>query len=118
MFNTVDTVAYFNETVDLVEPLGSIVNINGTNGIPLDIGRLMAKRISFHFEFMFARPLFGAAPEQQKVTLDRISELLDAGVIHHTLNQTFEFSEKGILEALAVQESGTALGKLGFTIRK
>lgn len=118
VYNTVDTVQYFDQEPDLVLPLGTIHNINGTNGVPLDIGKLMTKRIGFTFGLMFTRPLFGAAPEEQKKSLDTLADYLDNGVIKHVLTQQFPFTREGLVEALNQQKSGKTMGKIGLTVRK
>lgn len=117
VFNTADTVQYFDQVSDIVLPLGTYHNINATNGVPLDIGRLMSKRIAFTFGMMFARPLFNAAPEQQKKTLDTLATLLDNGVIKHVLTQQFPFTREGVVAALNQQKSGKTMGKIGVVIR-
>lgn len=113
VFNTYDTTIYFDQYCDIVNANGSIVTIVETNGVPLDIGKLMAKRISFHWELMYTRTLFGEPEDRifQGKILEKLACLADYGVFPSTLSKEMKMSVAELDKAYEFQRSGKAIGK-------
>ncbi|MGY5765155.1 zinc-binding alcohol dehydrogenase family protein [Brachybacterium sp. DNPG3] len=96
---------------EVVRPFGQIVAIDDERD--LDFYALKDKAISWHWEFMFARPRHGWNLEAQHRLLNRIAELIDAGRIRTTLTQTLTpLNATSLREAHALVETGHAIGKI------
>lgn len=67
------------------------------------------------FELMFTRSVTGVEMEKQGAILNRVAELIDAKVLHSTANNHFPLNK--IVEALALQDSGNAIGKIVLSTR-
>ena len=102
---------HFQATIDMMKPGGKIGAIDDP-GV-LDVSPMKTKALSFHWEFMFARPMFETDDmDEQGCLLDEVSELVDQGVLQNTVTKSFdEISIDNLNEALTHQASGTAIGK-------
>ena len=95
----------------VVRPFGQIVAIDDEHDLPLYA--LKDKAISWHWEFMFARPRHGWDLIAQHDLLERIAELVDAGRIRTTLTRTLTpIDAASLREAHRIVESGRAVGKI------
>lgn len=72
----------------------------------------MSKSVSLHAELMFTPSITGAAIEKQGEILEMIAKLVDQGLIKTTANVKLEFNLKGLIQALELQHSGKAIGKI------
>lgn len=108
----VDINSYWETVVDLIKPQGHIVTIAGDNK-PLDLSLLKAKSVSFSWEFMYTRSMFTTEDiAQQASILNKLSELLDQGVLRTTLTTTLEgLTVDNLKKAHQMQESGKSIGK-------
>lgn len=79
-----------------------------------DLGLFKRKCISVHWEFMFTRPLFDTDDiVEQHHLLDKVSELVDQGVLRTTLTETMgTITAANLIRAHALIESGKAKGKV------
>ena len=80
----------------------------------LDVVQLKRKGLSLHWEFMYTRSLFQTADmiEQHRL-LNRVSQLIDDGVLKTTLGEHFgSINAANLRRAHALLESGTAKGKI------
>ena len=93
----------------ILKPFGHIAAIDDPEN--LDLMPLKDKSIAWHWEFMFTKPLFGLAGQQD--LLARTAQLVDDGVIRSTVTQTIgDFSARGLREAHHAVESGHMVGKV------
>ncbi|MDY7231432.1 zinc-binding alcohol dehydrogenase family protein [Hyalangium rubrum] len=115
ILNTVNTSAYWTVMGDVIKPRGRISSIVETKD-PLDLGRLMQKSVSFSWELMFTRPMFGTPDmAEQHQILKQVSEWLDAGRLRTTLTEKLSpISAATLREAHAKLESGKMVGKLAL----
>jgi zinc-binding alcohol dehydrogenase family protein len=107
------TEQHFDAIVDLLRPQGHLGLIDDP-ATPIDVRKLKRKCLSLHWEFMFARPLYGTADmiEQHRI-LDEVANLVDAGVLRTTMQQHLGRIDAGNLrKAHALLESGTTIGKV------
>jgi len=102
---------HFDAIIEMIEPRGDIGMIDDPEN--LDIMKIKRKSLSFHIEFMFARPMWGMKDmDAQQKLLNRISEGVEAGKIVTTAARTLgAMSAETLKEAHALQESGSAVGK-------
>ncbi|MGQ7843750.1 zinc-binding alcohol dehydrogenase family protein [Granulosicoccus sp. 3-233] len=112
------TELHFPSIVDLIEPRGHITMIDDPQ--TLDMTLIKSKALTFSWEFMFARSMFQTQDmDAQGALLDRVSALLDEGVLVSTVNRHHgALSADTLRAALTEQERGTAIGKIvldGFT---
>ncbi|MEM8793979.1 MAG: zinc-binding alcohol dehydrogenase family protein [Pseudomonadota bacterium] len=102
---------HFDAIIKLIKPRGEIGLIDDPG--PIDISKIKPKALSFHWEFMFTRSMFGTDDMIiQHNLLNRIADLVDQGTIVTTAQRNLgELSAKTLLEAHKLQESGRAVGK-------
>ncbi|SMD06972.1 zinc-binding alcohol dehydrogenase family protein [Pedobacter africanus] len=108
----VDTSAYWDAMADLIKPQGHIASITGA-GTPVALNKLKSKSVSFSWEFMFTRSSFQTDDmQEQHHILNRVADLLDDGVLKHTLTTTLNGLTAGNLKtAHGLQEGGKTIGK-------
>lgn len=116
---SVDFVAALTQTdqhlpqiVDALKPQGRLALIDDPK--TLDVSLLKRKSLSLHWELMFTRSLFQTPDmDQQRVLLNEVAALADAGRIRSTLQQTLApINAANLRQAHALLESGKALGKV------
>lgn len=100
----------------MLRPGGAICAIDGPQG--LDLLPLKNKSITFHWELMFTRPLYGTDDMvTQHDLLETVAGLVDAGTVRTTLTR-----ELGPLDATALRqahelvEAGHMVGKVVLTV--
>lgn len=112
IFSTTNTTDHIEDIVEAIAPQGRFALIDDPK--TLDVVPFKRKAVSTHWEFMFTRPMFSTVDmiEQHKL-LNRISELVDAGTIRTTLNETVgTINAANLKTAHAMIESGKTKGKL------
>ncbi|MFV0885685.1 zinc-binding alcohol dehydrogenase family protein [Metapseudomonas otitidis] len=103
---------HLEQLVEALAPQGKLALIDDPDG--LDVLKLKRKSISLHWEFMYTRSMFETADmiEQHKL-LNRVSELIDQGVLKTTFGEHYGRIEAANLKrAHALLESGKAKGKI------
>merc|ERR1719188_609459 len=114
VYNAFDTAVYFKQYAEIIRPLGKMVSIVETDSdIPLT--DLMVKRISFAWELMFTRPLYGVDLEFQGFILNAGAQMLDSGALRMPELSVLPFGLESLKSAHTVQESGKAIGKIVLT---
>jgi zinc-binding alcohol dehydrogenase family protein len=105
------TEGHFASIVELIQPRGHIALIDDPKRV--DIHSIKPKSLSFSWEFMFARSMFQMADmEKQHELLNRVSELIDAGVLLSTVTANIgKISAETLKKAHAIQEGGRVIGK-------
>jgi zinc-binding alcohol dehydrogenase family protein len=84
----------FSQLAKCLNPLGHICFIlAGEASKSMDLSGLFTIRGSVSFEFMFTRPRSGRSPEKQGEILNRVSQLLDDGILKTTMTEKFSLSE-------------------------
>jgi zinc-binding alcohol dehydrogenase family protein len=104
---------HYAQLVECLAPQGRLALIDDPLQ-PLDVMQLKRKSLSLHWELMFTRSLYQTADmiEQHRL-LERVSDLVDAGVIKTTLGEHFgTINATNLRRAHALLESGKAKGKI------
>jgi zinc-binding alcohol dehydrogenase family protein len=111
--NFADTDQYWSVMAELIKPQGHIVSIV-ENSHPVEIGLLKSKSASFHWTFMFTRSMFHTPDmNKQGLLLNKVADLVDAGKIRSTHNETLRPINAANLRSVhAKLESGSAIGKI------
>lgn len=111
----VDTNGYWDAMAELIKPQGHIASITGS-ATPIALNKLKTKSASFSWEFMYTRSIFQTEDMiQQHDILNKMANLLDEGIIKHTLTQTLNGLSAETLKLAHEQlESGTTIGKLAI----
>ncbi len=102
-----------NEQVyaDLMPVHGQVVAIDGPKGF--DVAPLKMKAQTWHWESMFARPLFDPTSTAQRELLDEAARLFDSGTLATTLTRTLHgLNAETLRDAHAQVEGSTMVGKL------
>jgi len=102
---------HYSAIAELIRPRGEIAMIDDPGS--LDIQKLKNKALSFHWEFMFTRPMFATADMAvQHDLLARVSSLVDAGRLTTTATDNLgPMTATSLREAHRRQESGACIGK-------
>jgi zinc-binding alcohol dehydrogenase family protein len=106
------TARNFAQLIEVLAPEGKFGLIDDPQ--TLDVVPLKRKAASVHWEFMFARSMW-QTPDmaEQGRLLNRVSELVDKGVLRSTQTQTFSpINAENLKKAQALVESGKAIGKV------
>ncbi|QCQ91297.1 zinc-binding alcohol dehydrogenase family protein [Rhodococcus sp. SGAir0479] len=96
---------------EVVAPFGHIVAIDDG---PRDVEPLKNKSITWHWELMFTRPLYGTPDmDRQRALLDRVSQLVDDGIVRPTTARTLTpISAATLRQAHEAVETGRTTGKI------
>lgn len=102
---------HFQAIVELIKPRGHIAIIDDPG--ELDIMRIKQKALSFSIEFMFTRSMFSTPDiDRQHLLLNRVSELIDQGILDSTVNGRLGcLSPESLSEAHRLQQGGRVIGK-------
>ncbi|MBY6065389.1 zinc-binding alcohol dehydrogenase family protein [Leisingera aquaemixtae] len=97
--------------VELIAPRGHVALIDDPED--LDIDPAKPKALTISWEFMFTRPMFGTADiAAQRSLLNRVSAMLDQGVLQSTVTERAAgLTTETLTEAHKRQESGRVIGK-------
>jgi NADPH:quinone reductase len=97
---------------EILQPGGAITAIDDPEG--LDVVPLKSKSLSFHWEFMFTRPLFQTMDlVEQHNLLDRVAEMVSEGTVQTTLARELgPINAATLREAHAMVEEGRMVGKV------
>ena len=112
VFSTTQSARHWDQVAQLIAPQGRFGLIDDAAG--LDIGVFKTRCVSVHWEYMFARPMF-QTPDMaaQGELLDKVADLVDAGVLRTTLGVRLGPIDAATLKrAHRLLESGKARGKL------
>jgi len=112
-FNTNDPDAVIDQLITSINPLGMIGHILSITK-PVNTAPLFMKRGALVYEFMFSRPVFNVEPEKQGIILNRVSQLIDTKVLRTTAQTRVPWAK--LPEALVLQDSGKALGKIVLSV--
>ncbi len=108
----VDLEGYWDLMAEIIKPQGHIVSITASS-TPLNLNVLKTKSVSFSWEFMYTRSMFGTDDiARQHEILNHVADLLDEGKLQSTLTTTIKgLSADNLKKAHAMQESGKTIGK-------
>ncbi|MGI9537011.1 MAG: zinc-binding alcohol dehydrogenase family protein [Desulfocapsaceae bacterium] len=103
---------HFEQIVEAIAPQGKFALIDDPE--PIDVRLLKRKSVSLHWELMFTRSLF-TTPDmiEQHRLLEKVSRLVDEGVLRTTFNEHFgTICADHLKRAHALLESGRSCGKI------
>jgi len=103
---------HFKQIVEVIAPQGKFALIDDPE--PIDVRLLKRKSVSLHWELMFTRSLF-TTPDmiEQHRLLEKVSRLVDEGVLQTTFNEHFgTICADHLKRAHALLESGRSCGKI------
>jgi zinc-binding alcohol dehydrogenase family protein len=104
---------HYAQLIECLQPQGRLALIDDPLQ-PLDVMQLKRKSLSLHWELMFTRSLYQTDDmiEQHRL-LQRVSGLVDSGMIRTTLGEHFgTINAANLRRAHALLESGKAKGKI------
>lgn len=108
-----DIDGHWGEIAEMIKPEGRIVSITG-NRHPLDLGLLKSKSVTFAWEWMYTKSFYQLPTMiTQHQILEKVSQLLDQGILHSTLKQTLHSLNADVLEqAHQMIASNRSIGKI------
>jgi len=96
---------------ELLKPRGAVVAIDEPQD--LDVLALKPKSQTWHWEFMFSRPLHEPESTYQRELLDSVARLIDDGVLRTTLTKRLRpLNAETLTEAHREVERSASIGKL------
>ena len=106
------TDTYLSQLVEVLRPQGKLALID--DPAQLDVMPLKRKSLSLHWELMFTRSLYQTEDMiKQHQLLERVSALVDQGVIKTTVGEHYgAINADNLKRAHALIESGKARGKI------
>ena len=106
------TEQHFLQLIEVLKPQGRLGVIDDPDS--LDVMPLKRKSLSLHWELMFTRSLYETADMiEQHHLLNRVSDLIDLGVLQTTVGEHFgTINAANMRRAHALVESGKARGKI------
>lgn len=106
------TPLHFTESAEVLLPEGKFGLIDDLG--PNDIGLLRRKSVSFHWEYMFTRAIFGTPDMiEQHNLLNEAADLIDKGVLRTTMQANYgKINADNLKRAHAMLESGKTIGKI------
>ncbi|MGA8137238.1 MAG: zinc-binding alcohol dehydrogenase family protein [Pseudomonas gingeri] len=106
------TDSHLDQLVEALKPQGKLALIDDPKS--LDISKLKRKSLSLHWEFMYTRSMFETDDMiEQHNLLNRVAELVDAGVLKTTVGEHFGLiNAANLRRAHGFLESGKAKGKI------
>lgn len=106
------TDTYLAQLVEVLRPQGKLALID--DPVQLDVVPLKRKSLSLHWELMFTRSLYTTEDMiKQHQLLERVSALIDEGVLKTTVGEHFgAINADNLRRAHALLESGKARGKV------
>lgn len=108
-----DLDGHWNEMAELIKPGGRITSIT-ENKRPINLKRLTKKRATFAWEWMYSKSYY-QTPDMitQHQILDKVSELLDTGIIKSTLTKELTpINVKNLKLAHQLVETNHMIGKV------
>jgi zinc-binding alcohol dehydrogenase family protein len=107
-----ESATYVPQIAAVLRPEGQFALID--DPVSLDIRPFKAKSISIHWELMFTRAMFTTSTiARQHALLCRVAELVDQGVIKHTLTRRIDgINAASLIQAHALVEAGSMIGKV------
>lgn len=113
VFCTTNSDRHIHNLAEIITPFGHVTFIQD-NGA-LDITSFKLKSITTHWEFMFAKSMFGHNLQSQGDILAKVAELVDAKKIKSTLNNDLgKISPDSIRQGHNLLESGKCIGKIAL----
>lgn len=112
IFSLTRTDLHWAEIAAVMQPQGAVCVIDDPG--PLDIGLLKLKAGAFHWEFMFARSMFGT-PDMaaQHRLLTEVAKMVDEGLLRTTLGSHLgPITPENLRTAHGLLESGSTIGKV------
>jgi NADPH2:quinone reductase len=104
---------HWAQMAEAIAPQGKICSIVETKS-PVDLKLLQSKSVTFVWELMFTRPIYGTPDMiEQHHILNQISERIDAGELRTTLTLRLQpVNAANLREAHKLVESGSTIGKI------
>ena len=103
---------HYDQLIEVLAPQGKLALID--DPAQLDVVKLKRKSLSLHWEFMYTRSLYQTADmNEQHRLLNRVSQLIDDGVLKTTVAEHFgTINASNLRRAHALLESGKSRGKI------
>jgi NADPH2:quinone reductase len=108
-----NTDSHWSHMAEAIAPQGKICSIVETKQ-PLDLNVIRKKSVTFVWELMFTRPMYGTEDmDQQHLLLNELAKLIDGGLVISTMTERLEPIHAANLRfAHAKIEQGHMIGKL------
>lgn len=117
VFLNADTPRYIKEVGPYLAPFAQIGSISeSTEALPLHGPEFFFGSVSFHWEFMGAKGVHKQGVEAQGLITDRLAQLVADGTLVSMVTKRYPLSLATMRAGHELQESGSVIGKLVFTV--
>ena len=112
-----DTATNVEQLVPHMRPFGHIGSIVGGGApVPINGDPAFFRSLSFSWELMGSKTIFGYRIETQGQILEKLGKLVEEGTLPTIVTKREVFSLATLREGLELQESGKVYGKLVFSV--
>lgn len=107
---------YIKDSAAICAPFGKVCSIVQDKEIPMYGTEWMAKSLSYVWEVIGTKPLYGVEVDSHQQILTKLAELVDDGTVkcHHT--QTLPLTADGVRKAHEQIEASGVKGKIGLSV--
>ncbi|KAJ3164306.1 hypothetical protein HDU88_005404 [Geranomyces variabilis] len=118
VFNTQSASEYYDVLVDILKPFGTLILIDVVTS-NVEITKAVFKSINVVTELMFTRSLYDHEPEVQGAILDKVAELIDAGIFKPLLKEADvqALTLENLRRAHDLVGTGAAIGKIALQFK-
>ena len=112
-----DTSKYLGKLIPVMQPFGQVAAlVSKLEYIPIDDMTAFFKSLTFHWERMFTKPMYGYRLESQGLILSKLAQLAEDGTLPSIVTVRKELSLATLREGHDLQASGKVYGKIAFNV--
>lgn len=118
VFITHRTEQYLAPAAAICAPFGKVSSIVQTQELPMYETEWMAKSLTFSWVLLGTKPWYGVELDSHKQILDKLRELIDAGVVQTHLTQRLPLTAEGVRKGHELLAEGKVIGKIGLGVEE
>ncbi|OJD31218.1 nadph2:quinone reductase [Diplodia corticola] len=118
IFITHRTEQYLAPAAAICAPFGKVSSIVQTKELPMYESEWMAKSLTFSWVLLGTKPWYGVEPDSHGRILNRLRELVDAGVVKSHLTQRLPLTVEGVRKGHELLAEGKVIGKIGLGVEE
>jgi len=107
---------YIHDSAAICAPFGKVCSIVQTTEIPMYGTEWLAKSLTFVWELLSTKPVYGVDLDSHGKILKELAQLIDDGTIKCHLKQTFPLTVDGLRKGHEMLEASGAMGKVGLSV--
>lgn len=118
IFITHRTEQYLGPAAAICAPFGKVSSIVQTKELPMYETEWMAKSLTFSWVLLGTKPWYGVELDSHGQILEKLRELIDAGVVKTHLTQRLPLTAEGVRKGHELLAEGKVIGKIGLGVEE